>query len=51
MGEKKIFIRVERNCARRETADGTFVYGMGRAEAESALAPGAKASREKGVNS
>ena len=43
MGEEKISIRAERNCARRETADGTFAYGKGLAEA--------KASMEKGVNS
>lgn len=45
MGEEKIFIRAERNCARRAAANGTFVYGKGLAEA------GTKASSEKGVNS
>ena len=45
MCEERIFIRAERNCARRETADGTFAYGKGLTEA------GTKASREKGVNS
>ena len=29
MGEEKIFIRAERNRARREAANGTFVYGRG----------------------
>ena len=43
MCEERIFIRAERNCARREAAGGTFAYGKGLAEA--------KASREKGVNS
>jgi len=51
MGEEKIFIHVERNCAWCETADGTFVYGKDRAEVEMALTARAKAFQGKGINS